>query len=912
MITKVKLLKIICLLFIYSLPIFSQVSTAPYIKVISPNGGEKWEANSTQTISWQSNNITKIKIEYSFGGMVWHSIATNIDASSGQYSWTVLNVQIAEVLIKVSDASNPFVFDINDKQFRIVIGAEKKPQALNKAAGITSTQIKIMPLGDSITQGDGDDTSQVGYRSKLFDLLEATGYNFTFVGSQSSGTSYTNNQLFDWDHEGHPGMEVGLPAYDYPNRPIMLDNIDSYLTSNLPDILLFHMGTNDLNFGGSSTEVATQISLQLKQVIADHILISNPNSITFLAKIIHNNHVSETTLNSEIQTMYDALSPEQKQRIKLVDMHSSPELIYPDDFSAVGSGYGDLHPIRTGYDIMADKWFAALQNYFQPTLALPINDATNQPVGVALNWNAPPAASDISVVYQVQISTDPLFSALILDDQNVSSTSRQTTGLLQYATTYYWRVRIPSFGWSTVWNFTTEPNPVASCPNFMLSYWKLDETSGTTYTDFFSGNDGTAVNAPTPVPTGQVSGAQSFDGVNDQISAPSNIIYDWAFNVSFSFEFWMNHSTSVPSSAEVIVGRKNDVSSNLAIWVGLDGSTGKITFSVRSKKTSIPVEDYFVQGPSLNDGLWHHVVAVRDASTNELRIYVDGVLKNSILTSYTEGFDAPSSQITIGWFDALDNAYRYNGIIDELAIYNSVLSPTQIQNDYIKGLERKDYCDRFLLLASKVFLEGPYDEATSDVMFTNLNTNSLIPIISPYSQDPRTVDPIPADVVDWALVELRSTDVGSAVISKSVFLHKSGNLVADDGINQNIFFAVAPGNYYIVVKHRNHLGIMSAAPPVALSTSSTFYDFTTGSGQYYGGSAGAKLIDTSPSDVWGMIAGDGNGNGGISIDDLNLVWRVENGTIGYKNGDYNLNGGVSIDDRNLYWRLNNGTLSQVP
>ena len=461
-------------------------------------------------------------------------------------------------------------------------------------------------------------------------------------------------------------------------------------------------------------------------------------------------------------------------------------------------------------------------------------------------------------------------------------------------------------------SFTIKVSEVPECPANIISYWKLDETSGTTYTDFFSGNDGTAVNAPTPIPTGQVSGAQSFDGVNDQISAPSNIIYDWAFNVSFSFEFWMNHSTSVPSSAEVIVGRKNDVSSNLAIWVGLDGSTGKITFSVRSKKTSIPVEDYFVQGPSLNDGLWHHVVAVRDASTNELRIYVDGVLKNSILTSYTEGFDAPSSQITIGWFDALDNAYRYNGIIDELAIYNSVLSPTQIQNDYIKGLERKDYCDRFLLLASKVFLEGPYDEATSDVMFTNLNTNSLIPIISPYSQDPRTVDPIPADVVDWALVELRSTDVGSAVISKSVFLHKSGNLVADDGINQNIFFAVAPGNYYIVVKHRNHLGIMSAAPPVALSTSSTFYDFTTGSGQYYGGSAGAKLIDTSPSDVWGMIAGDGNGNGGISIDDLNLVWRVENGTIGYKNGDYNLNGGVSIDDRNLYWRLNNGTLSQVP
>ncbi|HQF43974.1 MAG TPA: hypothetical protein PK073_13785, partial [Ignavibacteriaceae bacterium] len=61
-----------------------------------------------------------------------------------------------------------------------------------------------------------------------------------------------------------------------------------------------------------------------------------------------------------------------------------------------------------------------------------------------------------------------------------------------------------------------------------------------------------------------------------------------------------------------------------------------------------------------------------------------------------------------------------------------------------------------------------------------------------------------------------------------------------------------------------------------------------------------------------MIAGDGNGDGGVNIVDRNLVWRVQNGTIGYLLGDFDLNSGVNIVDRNLMWRVNNGKLSQVP
>ncbi len=59
---------------------------AQFITVISPNGGENWEANSTQLIKWQSKDVSKVKIEYSLdGGLSWEIISQSVDASFGKY-----------------------------------------------------------------------------------------------------------------------------------------------------------------------------------------------------------------------------------------------------------------------------------------------------------------------------------------------------------------------------------------------------------------------------------------------------------------------------------------------------------------------------------------------------------------------------------------------------------------------------------------------------------------------------------------------------------------------------------------------------------------------------------------------------------------------------------------------------------
>lgn len=368
-------------LFLYlavSIPAFSQNNTI-YLKLNSPNGGEKWEANSTQTITWQSSGIAKIKIEYSFsGGMMWHTVASSVDASLGQYSWKVPYIQIAEVLIKISDISHPSIYDVSDKEFSIYIKSSlKKPTGLEKIQGITnSTTIKIMPLGDSITEGEGNDTDYVGYREYLFKSLDSLGYNFQFVGSQQSGlediyglnspppgSSDYNFWYYGRHHEGHGGW-VAYPFAGFPNVHALSDYLDAYLDLNPPDIVLLHIGTNDVNqnfYGGGNDPLSNGVDTLLKKIY-NH----NPNTTTFLAKIIDRTdtydhpgrHDSLLAFNAEVENMYNSLPIDMKTKIKLVDMYSAMGI-----FKTVNYSSDSLHPSNTGYKIIANKWLDTLRNY---------------------------------------------------------------------------------------------------------------------------------------------------------------------------------------------------------------------------------------------------------------------------------------------------------------------------------------------------------------------------------------------------------------------------------------------------------------------------------------------------------------------------------------------------------------------
>ncbi|MBE0573272.1 MAG: T9SS type A sorting domain-containing protein [Ignavibacteriaceae bacterium] len=93
----------------------------PLVTVTTPNGGENWLANSQQNITWTSQIITNVSIEYSTNnGTNWISVIASTPASSGSYNWTVPYTPSTQCLVRISDASNPSINDVSDNIFTIV------------------------------------------------------------------------------------------------------------------------------------------------------------------------------------------------------------------------------------------------------------------------------------------------------------------------------------------------------------------------------------------------------------------------------------------------------------------------------------------------------------------------------------------------------------------------------------------------------------------------------------------------------------------------------------------------------------------------------------------------------------------------------------------------------------------------
>lgn len=158
------------------------------------------------------------------------------------------------------------------------------------------------------------------------------------------------------------------------------------------------------------------------------------------------------------------------------------------------------------------------------------------------------------------------------------------------------------------------------------------------------------------------------------------------------------------------------------------------------------------------------------------------------------------------------------------------------------------------ILDLKVYLQGAQPGASG--MSTTLNTLGLLPLDQPYDTlswsygGTESLSSIPATMTDWVLVELRSaTNVVAA--RKAAWLASDGQVHSADGLT-GLLFEVPAGNYYIAIKHRNHLPVMSALP-LTLSDSLR-YDFSdTASYPVYG-----RCVIRTASGLVTMISGDIN------------------------------------------------------
>ena len=96
------------------------ITSPQNIRVLSPNGGENWNANSSQSITWYSSQVRNVKIEYTLdNGNTWSTL-TNSTPSVGYFLWSALpNVPSTNARVRISDASDGYPSDASDSVFTI-------------------------------------------------------------------------------------------------------------------------------------------------------------------------------------------------------------------------------------------------------------------------------------------------------------------------------------------------------------------------------------------------------------------------------------------------------------------------------------------------------------------------------------------------------------------------------------------------------------------------------------------------------------------------------------------------------------------------------------------------------------------------------------------------------------------------
>jgi hypothetical protein len=210
----------------------------------------------------------------------------------------------------------------------------------------------------------------------------------------------------------------------------------------------------------------------------------------------------------------------------------------------------------------------------------------------------------------------------------------------------------------------------------------------------------------------------------------------------------------------------------------------------------------------------------------------------------------------------------------------------------------------------KAFLQGPLlNPETAGLMNDDLRSGSYLPTTSPYS-DNATVNASVFTVtgndaiVDWVWIELRAANDNTKLINgKSALLQRDGDIVGLDGVS-NLLMNAAPTNYFVVVKHRNHLGAMSSNIIALSESSTTVVDFKDAAFSTFGVDA-QIVLGSGDKALWaGNVNSDdrvryqGSSNDANSIKDLVLA-HPSNGSgnnlffyFDYDNADINMDGRV--------------------
>ncbi|WP_299889105.1 reprolysin-like metallopeptidase [uncultured Lacinutrix sp.] len=251
------------------------------------------------------------------------------------------------------------------------------------------------------------------------------------------------------------------------------------------------------------------------------------------------------------------------------------------------------------------------------------------------------------------------------------------------------------------------------------------------------------------------------------------------------------------------------------------------TFTISSTNTTttgnVDVSFYFEVGEFTSTSSLH---ALREGSGEIVPISVSSFGSDTVLTGTFTGLNGT-------YYFGPEDAFRVR-VSPKVVLQGAALNP----NTGEESLMRDDLRTAFpLALTSSPYSDG----LTCDASVFNTTGADAI--------------------VDWVFVELRDATTNTTVVaSQSALLQRDGDVVGADGTSA-LTFNIPSNNYYVVIKHRNHLGIMSAST-ILLDATTRTVDFTNGTTTTFGTDA-QTTFGMQPG-ILAMWAGDTNGDGQLN------------------------------------------------
>lgn len=495
----------------------------------------------------------------------------------------------------------------------------------------------------------------------------------------------------------------------------------------------------------------------------------------------------------------------------------------------------------------------------QTSLAVPLNEATEVSINPTLAW----AMSSLVTGYTVEIASDSLFNNIV-EMGTTAGSSWTVESPLNTFSTYYWRV------------YCSNACGLAPSSN-VFSF----ETEGPTYCIVGSSN----------IQSEWIESV-AFASINNVSNSDSG--YGDYTGISTDLDIGVTYMATLTPGYSV-----GDVWPEYwRIWIDFDRNgdfdgANEMVFDAGGTDT-VAITAFFTvpQGVSLG--------------STRMRISMEWVDPTD-----DDSNGPPEPCEFLGWGEVED--YTVNIVSDCMDVDSDSVCDEDdlcIGGDDLVDTNNNnipDDCD-LTEVNLKVMLEGPFDELTG-TMATALLDNNILPIVQSYTSTPyyysgiEVAVPTPSEMVDWVLVEVRSGPNPSDLFDrKAGVLLSDGSIKGADGVNGLMFDLPAVGEFYFVIRHRNHLDIMTNISfPRSLIIN---YDFTTGVGQAYGNQQQTAL----PNGMSAMYGGDVNRDLVIQTTDYD-AWKAEPAIFGtYEDTDINLDGQVQVTDYDI-WFLNKAKVS---